>query len=31
MKDCEIARKYLIEQRKLSEQLVDQMIEGGYL
>lgn len=23
---CEIARKYLIEQRKLSEQLVDQMI-----
>ena len=29
---CEIARKYLIEQRKLSEQLVDQMIaKGGYL
>ena len=26
---CEIARKYLIEQRKLSEQLVDQMIEKG--
>ena len=26
---CEIARKYLIEQRKLSEHLVDQMIEKG--
>ena len=26
---CEIARKYLIEQRKLSEQLVDQMIAKG--
>lgn len=26
---CEIARKYLIEQRKLSEQLVNQMIEKG--
>ena len=26
---CEIARKYLIEQRKLSEYLVDQMIEKG--
>lgn len=26
---CAIARKYLIEQRKLSEQLVDQMIEKG--
>ena len=26
---CEIARKYLIEQGKLSEQLVDQMIEKG--
>lgn len=26
---CEIARKYLIEQRKLSKQLVDQMIEKG--
>lgn len=26
---CEIARKYLIEQRKLSEQLVDQMIAQG--
>ena len=26
---CEIARKYLIEQRKLSEWLVDQMIEKG--
>ena len=26
---CEIARKYLIEQRKLAEQLVDQMIEKG--
>ena len=27
--NCEIARKYLIEQRKLSKQLVDQMIEKG--
>lgn len=27
--NCEIARKYLIEQRKLSEQLVDQMIAKG--
>ena len=26
---CEIARRYLIEQRKLSEQLVDQMIAKG--
>lgn len=26
---CEIARKYLIEQRKLSKQLVDQMIKKG--
>lgn len=26
---CEIARKYLIEQRKLSKQLVDQMIAKG--
>ena len=26
---CEIARKYLIEQRKLSEQLIDQMIAKG--
>lgn len=26
---CEVARKYLIEQRKLSEQLVDQMIAKG--
>ena len=26
---CEIARKYLIEQRKLSEHLVDQIIEKG--
>ena len=26
---CEVARKYLIEQRKLSEQLVDQMIKRG--
>ncbi|NSI22280.1 AAA family ATPase [Mediterraneibacter gnavus] len=26
---CEIARKYLIEQRKLSEQLVNQMIAKG--
>ena len=26
---CEIARKYLIKQRKLSEYLVDQMIEKG--
>ena len=26
---CEIARRYLIEQRKLSEHLVDQMIEKG--
>ena len=26
---CEIAKKYLIEQRKLSEQLVNQMIEKG--
>ena len=26
---CEIARKYLIEQRKLSEWLVDQMIAKG--
>lgn len=26
---CEITRKYLIEQRKLSEQLVDQMIAKG--
>lgn len=26
---CEIARKYLIEQRKLSKQLVNQMIEKG--
>ena len=28
---CEIARKYLIEQRKLSEWLIDQMIARGYL
>ena len=27
--NCEIARKYLIEQRKLSKQLVDQMIKKG--
>ena len=26
---CEIARKYLIEQRKLSEWLINQMIEKG--